>query len=132
MNKLQKDVRQYHEKFGVSTKTKPDLVQSPNDLEMIDTLTNCFKQLLRSVGNRDLAEISKNITESMNTLVSMSLQYGIDLEPIWNEYCKANMEKVLHYGKIKTPDNWKSPDYKDLLKQQGWEKNIRGSYNVKK
>ena len=76
-----------------------------------------------SSGN--ITEIADGIADLIYVLLGTAIEYGININPIWDEVQRTNMLKegggIRPDGKILKPEGWLSPDIAGILKQQGWK-----------
>jgi predicted HAD superfamily Cof-like phosphohydrolase len=138
---------------------KCDEIASPLDHEQLSFLLNmCASELVELAQTRFLNPIdiikesltvdfnpvilpkdeTQVLADQMDAMVDI-LYYmldacakkGIDLEPVFNEVHKANMNKIIdgkiirrNDGKILKPENWKAPDIRSIAEYQSRGLNI--------
>lgn len=72
--------------------------------------------------DRGLANLAKELCDLQYVLLGTAVQFGIDLEPIWNAVHTSNMAKasgpVNEHGKKLKPPGWQPPDIQRLIRQQ--------------
>ena len=118
----QQDVREFHKKFGAKVQDYPGLI--PGDLasardrfhrEEVDELDVAMIE-------ENLADIADAIGDAIYFLLGTAVCYGIDMEPVWQEIHKKNMEKVgggkRADGKHLKPEGWTPPDIKSIIDKQ--------------
>jgi predicted HAD superfamily Cof-like phosphohydrolase len=125
MNKEQKQVKEWHERFGVVVKEKPtvptvelqDLRYSLID-EELDELFTGFRLA-------DTRAIADALGDLLYVVYGTAVSCGIDLEPIFQEIHRSNMSKGdpevvrASNGKILKSRNWTPPNLKPILEAQG-------------
>lgn len=74
----------------------------------------------------DIVGVADALADIEVTLHQMSLRFGIDTQPVFEEVMRTNWEKfpggkVIRRkdGKILKPDGWQPPDIKAVLERQG-------------
>lgn len=69
-----------------------------------------------------LADVADGVVDLMYVLVGTTLAMGIDLEDIWAEVQRANMDKmagpVRQDGKRLKPDDWQAPQVGAIIRAQ--------------
>lgn len=122
MNKAQKDVQEFHEKFGVPVKKHPIIPSAARSWLRLSLIREEIDELWEATLNKDLVKIADGITDSIYVLIGMAIEFGIDISPIWDEVHKTNMAKEgggkSQEGKILKPDGWVAPDIERLLQEQ--------------
>jgi len=137
MDKWQRDVRDFHEKFGLTSHRKPNEPISPDDvvlrrnivgeecievLEALDRLFCLYPSLNTSKLVHLLAEVADGIADLIYVLHGTAVTFGIDMEPIWDAVHAANMTKegggYREDGKILKPEGWEHPNVELLLGYQ--------------
>jgi len=121
-----KDVRKFHEKFGFPHPNKPAL---PPDKEMsfrLSLVEEEFEELKEAIEEKDLVEIVDALVDIIYVCVGTLVSCGVNLTPIWNEVQDTNIKKEggdYYKGeKLLKPEGWIPPRIKELLKEQGWER----------
>lgn len=125
MNKWQKDVLEFQIKFKNFHQNKLCIPSN----EVIEFRKNLIKEevvdeLLSALDKKDLEKIADGITDSIYVLLGTAIAFGIDIEPIWNEVHRSNMEKVSsgdELKKVTKPKDWNPPNILKLLKEQGYK-----------
>lgn len=83
-----------------------------------------IRELFAAVDSDDLVGVADGIVDSIWVLLALATVYGIDVNPLWDEVCKANMRKrggaLRSDGKRLKPDGWEPPRIEELLRSQGW------------
>ena len=122
MRKIQSDVADFHVKFGRPISRFPKVISDLDSSLRKNLITEEFTEVIKAIDDKDLVEIADGIADLIYVLMGTALEYGIDMEPIWEEVHSTNMEKVggkiREDGKILKPDGWKAPNIKELLSTQ--------------
>jgi predicted HAD superfamily Cof-like phosphohydrolase len=75
--------------------------------------------------DRGLANLAKELCDLQYVLLGTAVQFGIDLEPIWNAVHSSNMEKaggsINEHGKRMKPEGWQPPNIIRLIRLQNPE-----------
>jgi predicted HAD superfamily Cof-like phosphohydrolase len=130
-----KDVREFHQRFGVPVVEAPSVPSDyRRDLRM-RLITEEFNELKEALGYRemsgdkwlsdcDLPETADAIADLIYVLVGTAHEFGIPLGHVWNAVHATNMAKVGggedSKGKIQKPPGWVAPDVAGILKAHGW------------
>lgn len=82
-------------------------------------------ELYDALHARDLSAVADAIGDLLYVLHGTALAFGIDIDPVFAEIHRTNMEKrngpVGPDGKRLKPPGWQPPDIRTLLIQQGAE-----------
>lgn len=74
----------------------------------------------------DLPEAVDGLADTIFVCLGAAARWGVDLEPIWDAVCRANMAKVggpvRADGKRLKPPGWTPPDIAGELEKQGWRR----------
>lgn len=89
-------------------------------LDLIDEETN---ELRDGCMNQDPVAIADALGDLLYVTYGMGLEYGIDLDAVFDEIHRSNLAKLgadgkplyREDGKVKKPEGWKEPDIKGVL-----------------
>lgn len=115
------DVEAFHRVMGVPVKYTPewpsderkDLRQSLISEECLELVTALYHD------DKDMAYVAREIADLIYVCIGTALEFGIDLERVWNEVHRSNMANVdpvtgkvrrREDGKILKPEGWMPPD----------------------
>lgn len=123
MRVLQQQVADFQRKFNCTIRTKPEI---PDDwlVEFRQMLiTEEYKELRKAMQLGNMTEIADGICDLIYVLVGTAIAYGMDLQPIWDEVHRSNMEKepVGECGdgtKPRKPAGWRKPRIAEELDRQ--------------
>ncbi|MEW6006527.1 MAG: MazG nucleotide pyrophosphohydrolase domain-containing protein [Stygiobacter sp.] len=107
--KLQNQVKEFHEKFGLKVNDNP--VIPDNDL--IKLRINLIREEVAEFENElntnsiDLCAVAKELADILYVVVGTAVSFGIDLEPVLDEVHRSNMSKVWEDGTIKRREDGK-------------------------
>ena len=125
MNKWQKDVHKFHEKFSCEIGNKPGFADEKTMKLRMSLIKEEIDELECACNENDFPGLIDAFTDTIYVLLGTAVSVGVDLEPIWNEVQKTNMAKIpgnsRKDGKVLKPDDWSPPDIDLLLSKQGWE-----------
>ncbi len=121
----QADVAKFHFKMDIPVEAYPRI---PNDIRRPilrrELNKEEYDELWEAMVTGDVVEIADGIADLIYVLLGTALEYGIDMEPIWDEVQRTNMLKegggIRGDGKILKPEGWQPPNIAGLLKSQGW------------
>jgi predicted HAD superfamily Cof-like phosphohydrolase len=119
-------IREYpHPMMADERKLRIDLITEEFD-ETIAALLDLGNPA-RSKGARTalMADVADGVVDLMYVLVGTTLAMGIDLDPVWDEVQRANMQKmsgpIREDGKRLKPDDWVPPDVIGIIREQRQE-----------
>jgi predicted HAD superfamily Cof-like phosphohydrolase len=145
MNQWQKDVQDFHEKFGAKVGNQPNFDERELRAKLImeeavetvaamgfsvfatiDDTGVIGRRAFREVARYHGSHVEPNMVETIDGLcdliyvtVGSAVSMGIDLSPFFNEVHRSNMAKVggatRADGKILKPEGWTAPDIYGLL-----------------
>lgn len=122
MKKIQKDVTNFHEKFGLLIGKTPEFPSSEICSLRKNLIFEEVNELFQAHEDNNLAGVVDGVADLIYVLIGMMVSYGVDMVPIWDATHKANMAKEGGQkradGKILKPEGWKHPNIKKLLRQQ--------------
>ena len=79
------------------------------------------KELIEAIDNEDLIEAIDAMCDLQVVVLGTAVEWGIDLQPFWDEVHKTNMAKkdgpVREDGKQLKPEGWKPPDIEGILER---------------
>jgi predicted HAD superfamily Cof-like phosphohydrolase len=113
------DVIDFHDKFGLPIGSKPK-IPSDGRIELRDTLiTEEYIELTNALRGGDIEGIADGAADLIYVIIGTCLEYGIDIDRVWDEVHRANMNKVggetREDGKILKPEGWEPPNIKKAL-----------------
>jgi phosphoribosyl-ATP pyrophosphohydrolase len=130
MDKLQKDVLDFQVKYKNYHQTKPSVPAEHVRKFRKDLIEEeVVKELIPAIETGNIEKVADGIADAIYVLYGTAIAFGIDMEPIWNEVHRSNMEKVRYDNsdeasnmihKVVKPEGWKPPDIVRELHKQGW------------
>jgi predicted HAD superfamily Cof-like phosphohydrolase len=127
MNKMQKQVQEFHVDFNVAVNTIPTKVPERIQDLRINLIKEEFDEFVEATQEQDLVKIADALGDILYVVFGAAIAYGIDMEPIVDEIHRSNMSKrfpdgTVHYRegdhKILKPDTYSPADiWKELIKQ---------------
>lgn len=131
------DVAAFHEKFGVPVLTNPTVPRLGRINLRERLITEEYRELIEAMGFRrhgsdeeyntraDLPETADAIADLIYVLIGTAHEFGIPLQPVWDEVQRSNMAKeggaTRVDGKVMKPPGWVAPDIAGILKAHGWK-----------
>lgn len=116
MLKVQKDVEDFHKALDIPIGKTPEIRRGNLRVELIREES---KELRRAIERGDLVEAIDGMCDLIVVTLGTAVEFGIDLEPFWDEVHKTNMAKVggktRFDGKKLKPDGWIAPDIEGIL-----------------
>ena len=119
MNKMQKQVQEFHEAFGITVgkfigMRDADMRASLIREEAIETLD--------AIEAGDMVESLDGLCDLIYVCLGTAVAWGIDLEPFFDEVHASNIAKqggpMREDGKQLKPEGWKPPRIKELLDER--------------
>ena len=116
-------VKDFHEKFGQPVNTTPVLPNSEERALRIRLMREEVAEYLESEAEDDVVNIAKELADIIYIACGTALSYGYDLNAVFAEVHRSNMDKLgpdgkpiyRPDGKILKPDTWTKPDIKKVL-----------------
>lgn len=131
MRKMQKLVQDFHEKFGLSVQTKPNLPET-KVLKLRDALIQEeAKEFTEAAAYGDMVGMADALADLTYVVLGAAVSLGIDLEPVFDEVHRSNMSKLWpdgkpHYseaGKVLKPPSYSKANVFSELEKQGFKRN---------
>lgn len=124
MNKWQQDILDFHKACGIPFKDKIGIPTIERTDLRINLIREEVNETIDGLETDDMVEIADGIIDSIVVLIGTAIEYGIDLEPLWDEVQRANLSKSKGPkradGKQLKPDGWEPPNIEARLREQGW------------
>ncbi len=102
MNKMQEQVAEFHQAFGVPIGNKPCLIPLERALLRASLNKEECHETDCAIVNQDLIEIADGIADTIYVLIGAAIEYGIDIQAVFDEVHRSNMSKLW------TRDEWQS------------------------
>lgn len=127
MNKMQTQLREWHEKFAVLVNDHPTIPPGKvKELRKRLMEEELLDELIPAIDADDMVEIADALADTLYVVFGTAVSYGIDIEPIFDEVHRSNMTKVwpdgtVHYnehGKVVKPDTYSPANIRPLLEKQ--------------
>lgn len=123
MEKLQRQVMDWHKKFGVSIAKVPRIPgRSVCDLRL-ELIHSELLELQHAFDRADIIETADALADLMYVVLGAGVTCGIDLEPVFDEVHRSNMTKMpadgvpirRGDGEILKPPTWEPPVISTIL-----------------
>jgi len=141
MNRMQEQVREFHEKFGHPIGTKPGFgrpnlrsgliieeavetsVGTVGTVETMHLLLTELKKLRESVPKApDFVEAVDGVCDLLYVTFGAAIEFGLDIQPIFDEVHRSNMAKeggaTRPDGKTLKPPGWTPPRIAEMIAAQ--------------
>lgn len=123
MTTEQKLVKEFHEKFGLTTNSTPTMPNSDDILLRMRLIDEESEEFSAAVS---LAETADALGDLLYVVYGAAVTYGIDLEPVFKEIHRSNMSKVWadgsvkkdSYGKVIKPPTYSPANITEELSKQ--------------
>jgi len=124
MNQEQRMVRQFHERCGLASNTRPAM-PSPRTHRLRALLIDEELAEFRNAGEaQDLVGVADALADMLYAVYGAAEEYGIDLEPVFEEIHRSNMTKGQPLcgcrpdGKVPKGRDYSPPRIREVLEQQ--------------
>lgn len=137
MWKIQKDVEEFQHKFGFRIGAWPGHPPVESRRRRVQLISEESRELMTEIARPDgkLHDIGQELVDDIYVAVGTAVEYGIDLEPIWNAVHGANMKKIANgTNKPKKPDGWTKPNVEKIIAKQlcrRWRIRIRSKWGFR-
>ena len=122
MNRMQRQVEEFHRAFEHPIGVTPGFSRPELRAELIKEEA---RETIEAIERGDLTEAVDGLCDLLYVTLGAAVEFGIDIEPIFDEVHRANMAKVggetRADGKQMKPKNWTAPDIRGALHAQGWK-----------
>lgn len=108
MNKLQKQVRDFHIAMGLEWNDKPDMLTSKAAQRRIALMEEELGEFYNGFTNRNMLEMIDAIADLLYVVLGTAVELGVDIEPFFDEVHRSNMTKV--GGHKRDDGKWIKPD----------------------
>ncbi len=124
MNAEQKNVLDFHERYGCLAKYTPVLPDAQTLLLRMGLIAEELAECMTASRNRDMVNVCDALCDLLYVTYGTAVSMGVDLEPLFAEVQRSNMTKdgggKDDGGKIMKGPNFTPPDILTKLKEQGW------------
>lgn len=130
MNSMQVSVRAFQALFGHGVAHSPGLIPRGRGYQRVNMISEEVDELGEATADGDLVEIADALGDILYLTFGTAVEYGIDLQPIFDEIHRSNMSKLDENGepvphptvpgKIGKSELYSPPNLKPILEEQGW------------
>ncbi len=124
MDKLQKGVRDFHEKYGCLMKDEPTMPDPQVRLLRASLIVEEAAEFMSAARNANMEGMCDALADLLYVTYGTAVVMGVDMEPISDEVQASNMTKdgggSDSGGKIMKGPDFCPPDIKSRLDEQGW------------
>lgn len=121
MHKAQSDVQKFHEACSMPIGSLEDPMMRRRKLRA-KLIREESGETVKAIKERDLIEAIDGMIDTLFVIYGTAVEWGIDLEPFWDEVQRTNMAKaggpMRKDGKQLKPEGWQPPDIKRVLYEQ--------------
>jgi predicted HAD superfamily Cof-like phosphohydrolase len=93
MNKMQKQVRDFHIRMGLEWNDTPDMLTTAAIERRINLITEEAWELEVALSNDDMIEAIDAIVDLLYVTFGTAVELGVDIEPFFEEIHNSNMTK---------------------------------------
>ena len=116
-----RDVREFHEGFGVPIETDPTMSTPERRVLRARLILEEAGETVAAISSGDLIETADGIVDLIYVAIGAALEFGVPLDRVWREVHRSNMAKLggptREDGKVMKPPGWTPPDILRALKQ---------------
>lgn len=122
MTKLQAQVKEFHQAFGIVISEKPEMQDEATIDLRIALIREEFDELQEAFENGSIVDIADALGDLLYVIYGTGVSFGIDLEPVTDEIHRSNMTKVNGYraenGKWIKPADYSPADLESVIAEQ--------------
>lgn len=122
MRSAQNKVKEFHAAFDIPNSHCICLITQEAKERRIALINEETAELFVAMQYNDLVGIADGLADLLYVVLGTAVEYGIDIEPIFNEVHRSNMSKVggtkNEFGKLIKPDTYSPADIATLIDQQ--------------
>lgn len=119
MNRYQSEVTEFHRALDIPIGDTPKIRRPELRIELIREES---RELQKAISNGDLIQAIDGMCDLIVVTLGSAVEFGIDLDPFWDEIHKTNMAKkggpVRSDGKRLKPEGWKPPELERIFNEQ--------------
>lgn len=125
-----KDIKQFHEHFGLAYNGPPRDIE-PYELSAmrIDFMDEELQEYIRAWQDKDLTRMLDALVDLAYVCLGTAYLHGFNFEEAWSRVHSANMKKVRatketagnrdHRWDVVKPEGWEPPFLQDLVQNRG-------------
>ncbi len=125
VNNEQRMVREFHQKYGCSSRTTPALPDVEMRLLRSRLIMEEATEFVTAASQKDMVEMVDALCDLLYVAYGAAEVMGVDLEPIFAEVQRSNMTKAGvgedPAGKVGKGPTFQPPDVAAKLREQGWD-----------
>lgn len=125
MDKVQKGVLDFHQKYGCVVNEKPTIPDAETLLLRARLIVEEASEFMKAASTNDLDGMADAIADILYVTYGTAVVLGIDMEPISDEVQRSNMTKdgggKDSGGKIMKGPDFSKPRIDKCLRDQGWD-----------
>jgi len=124
MNKTQKGVQEFHEKYGCMVHYEPTMPDAETRLLRARLIVEEAGEFMAAANNQDMVGMCDALADLLYVTYGTAVVMGVDMEPISDEVQRSNMTKdgggADSGGKIMKGPDFEEPDIVGKVRDQGW------------
>lgn len=122
MTKLQTQVKEFHQAFGIVISEKPAMQDEATIDLRIALIREEFDELQQAFEDGSIVDIADALGDLLYVIYGAGVSFGIDLEPVTDEIHRSNMTKVNGHraenGKWIKPADYSPADLAAVIERQ--------------
>lgn len=108
MNKMQKQVREFHISMGLEWNDTPDMLDMEAKRRRIILISEELGELKSALLNNNMLETVDAIADLLYVVFGTAVELGVDIEPFFDEIHRSNMTKI--DGHKREDGKWIKPE----------------------
>jgi len=120
MNKMQKQVLEFHKAFEIPNFQKPTLLLTERAEGRARLIEEESEELIHALRTYNMTGIADGLADLLYVTFGTAIVCGIDIEPVFDEVHRSNMSKKggrLIKGKWVKPSTYSPPDLRPILER---------------
>lgn len=94
MNSHQKDVKEFHDAYGLMVRSNPTIPTSKEIELRVNLIQEEAEEFAQASEARDLTAVADALADLLYVVYGAANTYGIDMEPVFSEVHRSNMTKL--------------------------------------
>lgn len=135
MNKMQKQVEEFHRTFDLGVGTRPGIPDVQAKARRFALISEELDELHDAMWNNNIVETADALGDLLYVVLGSAVEFGIDMEPVFEEIHRSNMTKVgghkNEYGKFVKPDTYEPANLGPIIEQQTYDARVREYLSVR-
>lgn len=121
MNRIEKQVKEFHSTFGLPINETPTIMNlsDQDNFNRISLIQEELSEYAKALAEGDIVKVADALGDLIYVVVGGFVEHGIPVEEVMDEIHRSNMSKIGGYideaGKYIKPNNYDKPDFDRIL-----------------